>query len=117
MYQCAGECHSLLLAARKLAWQSVESILQTQFHQEFLGLVERLAARHPCSKKRHCRVFRSGQRGQQIVLLINKTEILSPKADALCSGKPLDVLSKELHLAATAVEQSGNDRNKRGFSA
>src|SRR5262249_8331156 len=82
-----------------------------------LGLLNRLTTGDTRSEQRHSGVLRTRQGGKQVVLLINKTEILPTKANTLARRKLFEILPEECHFAVRAIEQSGNNRNQCSLSA
>ena len=100
VHERAGERDTLLLAAGERARERVEAILQPEFDEQFLRLRDGLAPLHARGEERHRRVLGGRQRGQQIVLLEDESEILPAKIDALLGPEVLDVFAEQLDLAA-----------------
>ena len=83
----ASESDPLLLAAGEFVRQSIQAIAQTQLHKHRLRLIDGGAPTDSGGEERNRGVLGRGQRGQQIILLVNESEIFSAKENPLGGGK------------------------------
>jgi len=112
MHERSREGDALLLPAGKFAGQRVQALFHAESNQQRFGSVHGFATSHARGEQWYGGVFRRRQRGQQIVLLKNKPEVLSAEKDALARRELSDVLIEELDLTSAAVEQPGDDGNQ-----
>src|SRR5215472_16817762 len=117
VHKGAGERDALLLPAGKSARQRVEAIFQAELDEQFLRARNGLTPLDASGEERHRGVLGGGERGQEIVLLKNEPEVFSAKQDALLGTEAFDVFPEEVDLAAGSVEQAGDHREQRRFSA
>lgn len=71
--ECAGDGHTLLLAAGKLAGIMIEALAETDSDQFTLGDFERV--RNVCQFQRHCDIFQCGHVGDEVEGLKNDANV------------------------------------------
>ena len=74
MHQRAGNRHTLLLAARQLARKFIRLIGDVEFFKQHPTPFDGFSPLHAVGDQRDCRVFRRGQRGDEIILLKDKAD-------------------------------------------
>lgn len=83
VHQGPNNCHPLLLPTGKFDRQGLFPSCQTDILQAGYGSALRLILRDAVNEKRDCRIFRCGQRGNQVERLEDKINVSAPIDDAV----------------------------------
>ena len=111
--QCPGNRHPLLLAARELVGQVLQTLRQPQSREQGgRTLVPRLFA-HPRIAGRHRHIVQCRGCADQVVALEDEAEHLAPQRGQRIVVQPRDRLALEQVFAAAGTVQAAQDVHQR----
>ena len=111
--QCPRNRHPLLLAARELVGQVLQTLLQAQSREQGgCALVPRLLA-HPRIAGRHRHIVQCRGRADQVVALEDEAEHLAPQRGQRIVVQPRDRLALEQVFAVAGLVQATQDVHQR----
>ena len=111
--QCPRNRHPLLLAARELVGQVLQTLRQAQSREQgSCAFVPRLLA-HPRIAGRHRHIVQCRGRADQVVALEDETEHLAPQRGQRIVVQPRDRLALEQVLTAAGTVQATQDVHQR----
>ena len=114
--QCPRNRHPLLLAARELVGQVLQTLRQAQSREQGgRTLVPRLLA-HPRIAGRHRHIVQCRGRADQVVALEDEAEHLAPQRGQRIVVQPRDRLALEQVFAAAGSVQATQDVHQRGLA-
>ena len=112
----AGDSRALLLAARHLAGEMIQTVGQPHAAQKLARRLFPLCARDAPEHQRHRHVFRGRQVRQKVIRLKHKAEVALPERGQLVFAHPRNARAPDFHLAARWLFHARELIEQRAFS-
>ena len=111
--QCPGNRHPLLLAARELVGQVLQTLRQAQSREQGGRTLVPCQLAHPRIAGRHRHIVQCRGRADQVVALEDEAEHLAPQRGQRIVVQPRDRLALEQVLTAAGTVQAAQDVHQR----
>ena len=115
-HECARECDTLALAARKLARQMADAMLEADARQHVVGTGPRRALVHSPNRERHGDVLQRSELRQQVMELVDEPERAIAQGPALCLGQRRQHCAFDTHFAAGRQVEPSQQVQQRAFA-
>src|SRR5690348_15392066 len=108
--------YPLLLTARKLGRSMRDTVAQPEIIQQFHAARGRLAARQTADHLRQQYVLERRELRQQVVRLINETDLAAPDAGAFAVGQSRGRAAININLADIGMLEESREMQQRRFA-
>ena len=115
-HQGAGDRHTLALAAREFGRSVVQTLTQTDAAQHGLSAFGGLGSRLAANPQRHGHVVAGAELGQQVVELVDKTQVAVAHVALSRGAQARQVLAFELYLPAARRVQAAQKVQQGAFA-